>query len=114
MWKKFFLGSVVGLLFLILSVMGSRGRTAEPLTPDREAALVSLADLGPRDMRPKRATVEIYASPNPEMNSFHRLLQEAWPIVQAFTAAWGWNWKWSRGRPRPAIWFRVSACASRP
>ena len=89
MWKKFFLGSVVGLLLLILSVIGSRGRTAEPLTPAQEAALFSMADLGPLDMSPKHVMVEIYASPNPEMNSFHRLSEQAWPAVQAFYAKMG-------------------------
>ncbi len=101
MWKKFFLGSVVGLLFLILSVMGSRGRTAEPLTPAREAALFSLTDLGPLDMSPKHVTVEIYASPNPEMNSFHRLLQEAWPIVQAFYRRMGVELEMVPGQATP-------------
>jgi hypothetical protein len=84
MWKKIFLGACFGLLFLMLSVMGARVRCAEPLPSSQEAALFSLADLGPLDLSPKRVVLEVYASPHPELNSFHRLFQQAWPIVTAF------------------------------
>ena len=89
MWKKFFLGSFLGLLFLLLSVMGARVMSAEPLSPSQEAELFSLANLGPLDLSPKRVIVEIYASPYPELGSFHNLLQQAWPAVQAFYAKMG-------------------------
>ena len=101
MWKKIFLGSCVGLLFLGLSVMGSRGRTAESLPASQEAALFSLADLGPLDLSPKHVVVEIYASPQPELNSFHRLLQEAWPIVQAFYEKMGIRLEMVPGQAAP-------------
>jgi hypothetical protein len=101
MLKKFFLGSFLGLLFLILSVMGSRGRTAEPLPSSQEAALFSLADLGPLDLSPKRVVVEIYASPQPELNSFHRLFQQAWPVVQAFYEKMGIILEMVPGQPAP-------------
>lgn len=89
MGKKIFLGSCLGLLFLMLSLMGTRARSAETLPPSQEAALFSLTDLGPLDLAPKRVLLEIYASPTPEMSSFHRLFQLAWPEVQAFYAKMG-------------------------
>jgi hypothetical protein len=89
MWKKIFLGSCLGLLFLVLSLMVTRVRSAEPLSSSQEAALFSLDDLGPLDPSPKRVLLEIYASSNPELSSFHRLFQQAWPDVQAFYAKMG-------------------------
>jgi hypothetical protein len=89
MCKKFFLGSCLGLLFLTLSVIGTRGRSAEPLPASREAALFSMADLGPDDFSPKRVLLEIYASPHPDLSSFEALFPQAWPMVQAFYAKMG-------------------------
>jgi len=89
MWKKFFLGSCLGLLILTLPLMGERVMSAEPLSPSQEAALFSLADLGPLDLSPKRVILELYVSPHPELNSFHNLFQQAWPSVQAFYAKMG-------------------------
>jgi hypothetical protein len=86
MCKKFFLGAGWSLLVLLLSVTGARGWSATPLAAQDEAALFSMADLGPVDLSPKRVVVEIYASPHPELNAFHRLLEQAWPSVQAFYA----------------------------
>jgi hypothetical protein len=89
MWKKIFLGACFGLLFLVLSLMGTRVRSAEPLPSSQEGSLFSMADLGPLDLSPKRVLLEIYASPIPELSSFHRLFQQAWPDVQAFYAKMG-------------------------
>jgi hypothetical protein len=89
MRKKIFLGSCLGLLFLTLSVMGTRVRSAEPLSASQVAALFSMADLGPVDLSPKRVTVEVYASPHPDLSSFQVLFPLAWPIVQAFYAKMG-------------------------
>jgi hypothetical protein len=89
MWKKIFLGSFLGLLFLTLSVIGTRVRSAEPLPPSREAALFSLANLGPVDLTPKRVSVEVFASPHPQLSSFHLIFPQAWPHVQAFYAKMG-------------------------
>jgi len=89
MRKKIFLGSCLGLLFLTLSFIGTRVRSAEPLTASREAALFSLADLGPVDLAPRRVLVEVYASPHPDLSSFEVLFPQAWPLVQAFYAKMG-------------------------
>lgn len=89
MWKKIFLGACLSVLLLMLAVMGAPGRSAEPMAAQEEAVLFSLGDLGPVDLSPKRVLVEIYASPHPELNAFHRLLQQAWPSVQAFYAKMG-------------------------
>jgi hypothetical protein len=89
MRKKIFLGSCLGLLFLTLSFIGTRVRSAEPLPASGEAALFSLADLGPVDLSPKRVLVEVYASPHPDLSSFEVLFPQAWPIAQAFYAKMG-------------------------
>ena len=89
MRKKIFLGACLGLLFLTLSVIGTRVRSAEPLPSSKEAALFSMADLGPVDLSPKRVLVEVYASPHPDLSSFEVLFPQAWPIVQAFYAKMG-------------------------
>jgi hypothetical protein len=101
MWQKFFWGACLSLLFLMLSVMGSRGKTAEPLPSSQEAALFSLADLNPLDLSPKRVVLEIYASPQPELSSFHRLFQQAWPLVQAFYDKMGIALEMVPGLPAP-------------
>jgi hypothetical protein len=88
-WKKFFLGSCLGLLFLTLSVIGTRGRSAEPLPASKESSLFSMADLGPVDLSPKRVVVEVYASPHPDLSSFEVLFPQAWPLVQAFYTKMG-------------------------
>jgi hypothetical protein len=103
MWKKIFLGSFLGLLFLSLSVLGTRVRSAEPLPASKqaEAALFSMADLGPVDLSPKWVLVEIYASPHPEVSSFQVLFPQAWPIVQAFYARMGVILEMLPGKPAP-------------
>jgi len=89
MWKKIFSPSLLGLLFLAISVTGARSTPAEILSPAQEAALFSLADLGPLDLSPKRVIVEIYAYPHPEVAPFNTLFPQAWPLVQAFYAKMG-------------------------
>ncbi len=89
MRKIIFLGSCLGLLFLTLSFIGTRVRSAETLPASQEVALFSLAALGPVDLAPKRVIVEVYASPNPDLSSFEVLFPQAWPLVQAFYAKMG-------------------------
>ncbi len=101
MWKKFFLGACLGLLFLSLSVMGAKVRSAEPQACSQEAALFSLADLSPLDLSTKHIVVEVYATPSPELNSFHRLFQEAWPSVVAFYEKMGIILDMVPGLPTP-------------
>jgi hypothetical protein len=101
MWKKIFLGSCLGLLFLALSLLGTRVRSAEPLPPSKEAALFSMTDLGSVDLSPTRVSVEVYAPSHPELSSFHRLFPQAWPIVQAFYAKMGVILEMLPGKPEP-------------
>jgi hypothetical protein len=89
MWKKFFASFGLGLLVTAMLLVGGRLGSAEPLTYAQEAALFSLDDLGQVDMSPKRVVVEIHASPTPELNSFHRLLPQAWVGVRNFYARMG-------------------------
>jgi hypothetical protein len=89
MWKKIFSSFGVGLLFPAMLLMAAPLRSAEPISYSQEAALFSLADLGQVDMSPKRVVVEMYASPTSELNSFHRLLPQAWSGVRTFYARLG-------------------------
>jgi hypothetical protein len=88
------------LLFLAIFVVGAPVEAAE-LLPSQEAALFSHADLGPVDTSPKRVTVEVYVSPHPELNSFHRLVPQAWPGVYTFYARMGVLLEMVPGLPEP-------------
>ena len=99
MRKKIFLGACLSLLFLTLSFIGTRVRSAESLPASREAALFSMADLGPVDLSPKRVLVEIYPSPHPDVSSFEVLFPQAWPLVQAFYAKMGVILEMITGKP---------------
>jgi hypothetical protein len=101
MRKKNSLGSWVGLLFVAILVMAAPLWSADPLYPSQEATLFSMAELDPLDFSPKRVVVEIYASPHPELNAFHRLLPLAWPKVQNFYARMGVFLEMVPGTPAP-------------
>jgi hypothetical protein len=79
----------LGLWCLALLATAGPVRSADPGPVLKEAALFSLSDMGPVDMSPKRVTVEVYVSPQPELNSFHRLLPQAWQHVASFYARMG-------------------------
>jgi hypothetical protein len=101
MWKNFFLGSFLGLLALHFLASGTEIRASEPLSPAQEAALFSLADLGSLDLAPKRVTVEVFVSSQPELASFHLLFPQAWPAVLAFYAKMGVLLEMVKGQPAP-------------
>lgn len=89
MGKKIVPRSCWSLIFLAFTLLSGPAPAAELINFPQEAALFSLADLGPVDLSPKRVTVEVYVSPYPELNPFHRLLPEVWPRVQNFYAQMG-------------------------
>ncbi|OGP72428.1 MAG: hypothetical protein A2Y80_02900 [Deltaproteobacteria bacterium RBG_13_58_19] len=64
---------------------------AADLSPTEEAALYSLADLGPVDLSPKTVQVEVFFSPAPEVRPFLRQWAWVWPKVQQFYARMGVN-----------------------
>jgi hypothetical protein len=74
-------------LSLLLGLTPARG--APVISYAEEAALFSLKDLGPVDLSPKRVTVEVYVAPQGELDAFHRLFPQAWPLVQEFYAGMG-------------------------
>jgi len=89
------------LIFLTLLATGTPVVAEKLPSLQQEAALFSLADLGPVDLSIKRAAVEVYVSPHPELYSFHRLLPQVWPQVQNFYARMGVILKMSQGQPKP-------------
>jgi hypothetical protein len=74
---------------------------AASLNSREEAALFSLADLGPVDLSPKTLTVELYVSPEPEMADCRRMLAQVWEQVQRFYAKMGVNLVGVSGAPGP-------------
>ncbi len=78
-----------GFLGLVLLAPTAPASTADQLALRKEAVLYSLSDMGPVDLSPKRVTVEVYVSPQPELNPFHRLLPQAWQQVASFYAKMG-------------------------
>ncbi len=101
MRKNIFRRSFWGLVLLTLLGPGAPVQAGKMPSFQEEAALFSLADLGPVDLSIKRATVEVYVSPHPELNSFHRLFPQVWPRVQDFYARMGVILKMSQGQPQP-------------
>jgi hypothetical protein len=77
------------------------GVQAANLNSKQEAALFSLADLGPVDLSPKTVTVELYASPDPELADCRRMLAQVWEQVQQFYAGMGVNLVGVSGTPGP-------------
>ena len=78
------------LLLLILGLLVA-GAVAKDLTPQEEAALFSLADLGQVDLSPKEVVVELYVSPDAELSACRRMMPLAWERVQQFYARLGVN-----------------------
>jgi hypothetical protein len=92
--RKFLAGARLGLAVLFFlgffSLLGGAAQTRE-LSPQEEAALFSLADLGPVDFSPKTVAVEIFISPNKELAPCRRMLPLVWRKVQEFYARLGVN-----------------------
>jgi hypothetical protein len=75
------LGLILGLVLGMAATASAR-----QLSPRAEAALFSLADLGPVDLAPKTVTVELYVSPDPDLADCRRMLAQVWEKVQQFYA----------------------------
>ena len=89
MWQKNFLRLLPFLWLWVIVASATPAGSAEPPALSQEADLFSLSALGPVDLSPKRVTIEVYASPHPELNTFHRLLPQAWQRVTNFYAQMG-------------------------
>jgi len=90
------------VLILVLGLgWPARGSEARQLTPREEAALFSLADLGPVDLSVKTVTVEVYVSPDSQLNDCRRMLAQAWNQVQQFYAQMGVNLVYYPGKAAP-------------
>lgn len=81
-------GGAVLILLLLLGAMFA-GAQARDLTAPEEAALYSFADLGPMDFTPKKVEVEVYISPDPELDACRRMSAQVWEQVQQFYARLG-------------------------
>jgi len=79
------------LIFLLIFSASIRAAPARETPSPEEAALFSLADLGPLDLSPKTLEVEIFIAPDPDLASCRRLLPLAWPLVQSFYSRLGVN-----------------------
>jgi hypothetical protein len=88
---------LVSLVFF--SFLG--GAAARELTPQEEAALFSLADLGPIDFSPKTVVVEIFVSPDADMAACRRMLPLVWARVQKFYDRLGVNLIQQEGGAEP-------------
>jgi hypothetical protein len=71
------------------------------LTPQEEAALFSLANLGQVDLTPKQVTVEVYVAPETELADCRRMLAQVWQQVERFYARLGVRLLYAPGRPNP-------------
>ncbi len=92
----------LGALALVLAwgVLGAPAQGGN-LNSREEAVLFSLADLGPVDLSPKTVTVELYVSPDPELDDCRRMLAQVWEQVQQFYAKMGVNLVGVAGQPGP-------------
>jgi hypothetical protein len=88
-WQKKFSGVFWALLYTAILATAALAGSADPRSLPGEADLFSLSDLGPVDLSPKRVTVEVYVSPQPELYPFQRLLPQAWEQVANFYARMG-------------------------
>lgn len=96
------LGALVLFLLLAWGLAGAPAHGAD-LNPRDEAALFSLADLGPVDMSPKTVTVELYVAPDLELADCRRMLAQVWEQVQQFYARMGVNLVGVSGQPGPLV-----------
>ena len=94
----------LGVMLLVVALawgLSGVGARAANLTSRQEAALFSLADLGPVDLSPKTVIVELYVSPAPELADCRRMLAQVWDQVQQFYARMGVKLVEVPGMPRP-------------
>ncbi|MFA5112639.1 MAG: hypothetical protein WC443_14600, partial [Desulfobaccales bacterium] len=86
-------GKIAALVLALALVWGlaAAGAGAADPAPREEAALFSLADLGPVDFSPKTVTVELYIGPEPELADCRRMAAQAWEQVARFYARLGVN-----------------------
>jgi len=101
MLQKKILRAFWGVVFLGFGIFPGPAWGADLISYKQEAALFSLADLGPVDLSPKRVTVEVHVSPSPDLHPFHRLLPQVWPRVQNFYAQMGVLLEMVPGKPEP-------------
>lgn len=94
------LGGAVLVLLLAWELPGGVAQ-ARSLDSREEAALFSLADLGPVDLSPKTVTVELYISPDPELADCRRMLAQVWEQVSQFYAGMGVNLVEESGQVQP-------------
>jgi hypothetical protein len=94
------LGAAVLVLALALIWrLGGPAAQAKNLDSKEEAALFSLANLGPVDLSPKTVTVELYVSSGVELADCRRMLAQVWEQVQQFYARIGVNLVGVSGQP---------------
>jgi len=74
---------------------------AKELSPQEEAGLYSLADLGPVDLAPKKVTVELYVAPETELAACRRMMPLVWNRVRAFYDRMGVTLVHQEGGPQP-------------
>jgi hypothetical protein len=90
------------LLLIFALLLGlAAAAPARDLTPQEEAALFSLGDLGKVDLSPKQVEVEVYVSPSPELAACRRMIAQAQDQVQQFYARLGVNLIYLPGGPNP-------------
>ncbi|MGA9754635.1 MAG: hypothetical protein WBV23_05785 [Desulfobaccales bacterium] len=94
------LGGVV-LALLLFSGLPGVAAQARSLDSREEAALFSLADLGPVDLSPKTVTVELYVAPDEELAECRRMLAQVWEQVWQFYAGMGVNLEEVAGQSQP-------------
>jgi hypothetical protein len=96
-------GKLRPLALVLVLAWGLLGEAAQGgnLNSREEAALFSLADLGPVDLSAKTVTVELYISPDPELADCRRMLAQVWQQVQHFYAGMGVNLVGVSGQPGP-------------
>ncbi|HZE20563.1 MAG TPA: hypothetical protein VE082_00785, partial [Desulfobaccales bacterium] len=90
----------------VLALLLAWGLAATPAPagkPDarQEAALFSLADLGPVDLSTRTVSVEVYVAPAPELADCRRMLAQVWEQVEQFYARMGVNLVEVSGQLRP-------------
>jgi hypothetical protein len=93
-----------GALVLLVILAGEWSGLAAPAdsrNSQKEAALFSLADLGPVDFSPKTVTVELYVAPAPELADCRRTLAQVWEQVRQFYARMGVNLVEVAGEAQP-------------
>ncbi len=100
--KARYIWAVALVLCLVLGpVLWGTLAQARSLDSREEAALFSLADLGPVDLSPKTVTVEVYIAPEPELADCRRMLAQVWGQVRQFYARMNVNLVEAPGQAQP-------------